>query len=494
LNNSVGVSSEECHQNTVKDNLFLDNDGLGITLVFSNDWIISGNTIMNNNGSGIYLFEANNNTISDNKVVHNMGDGIHLWWLSNGNNIVNNNVSNNDHDGILLYFDCVDNNVTGNNVYSNNWSGITLAHYAEWNNISGNIVSLNNLWGIVMVDIYNGTNVTGNTISYNNGSGIYMELSRWNNITGNIISSNTEYGIYLVVDCDWNNIISNMISNNSYGIYIFFDSSNNRIYHNDFINNNNSNSPQVFDDSNNGNFWDNGYPSGGNYWSDFDEPSEGAYDDYKGPNQDIPGSDDIVDNGTVGGGGKNPYVIDADSQDNYPFMGPFNKCMILKQGWNLISIPLIQNEQILTKMLDPIGGLYSAAQWYDSKDPNDPWKNHKVGKPFGNDLKKLNETMGLWVYITEPGDTIFHYNGTIPTQNQTITLHPGWNQIGYPSLRSYNRTEGLNNLTFGQEVDSILTYDAATQKWKVISSSDHFKIGRGYWIHAETTCVWEVPL
>ncbi len=102
--------------------------------------------------------------------------------------------------------------------------------------------------------------------------------------------------------------------------------------------------------------------------------------------------------------------------------------------------------------------------------------------------------MGFWIYIIKPEGVLFEYSGTQSTQNQTITLHPGWNLIGYPSLTSYNRTAGLNNLTFGSEVDSILTYDAATQKWEVIGLSDYFKIRRGYWIHAKTTCVWEVPL
>ncbi|MEE9150937.1 MAG: hypothetical protein V3U20_03790, partial [Thermoplasmata archaeon] len=156
--------------------------------------------------------------------------------------------------------------------------------------------------------------------------------------------------------------------------------------------------------------------------------------------------------------------------------------------------PLIQLDQNLTRVLETIEGYYDAVQWYDNTDPNDPWKHHKVGKPFGNDLFELNETMGFWIHITQPGDTIFLYNGTQPTSNQTITLHPGWNMVGYPSLTSYNRTEGLNNLTFGSEVDSIWAFDAFSQRWEEIQENDYFEIGRGYWIHATTTCEWKIPL
>ncbi|MCK5641484.1 MAG: hypothetical protein KAJ19_11830, partial [Gammaproteobacteria bacterium] len=65
--------------------------------------------------------------------------------------------------------------------------------------------------------------------------------------------------------------------------------------------------------------------------------------------------------------------------------------------------------------------------------------------------------------------------------------------VGYPSLTSYNRTYGLNNLTFDTHIDAIWTYNAATQKWKEIGPSDYFEIGRGYYIHAKEKCTWQIP-
>ena len=56
------------------------------------------------------------------------------------------------------------------------------------------------------------------------------------------------------------------------------------------------------------NLWDDGYPSGGNYWYDY-----AGIDLFSGPNQDVPGGDGI---------GDTPYVIDADSADRYPLMRP----------------------------------------------------------------------------------------------------------------------------------------------------------------------------
>jgi hypothetical protein len=141
-----------------------------------------------------------------------------------------------------------------------------------------------------------------------------------------------------------------------------------------------------------------------------------------------------------------------------------------------------------------IDGYYDAVQWYNPTDTNDHWKHNKIGKPFGNDLFEINETKGFWIHITNPGDTIFIYNGTQPSVNQTIRLTPGWNLVGYPSLSNRNRTDALNNIYFGTDVDAIWSFNATSQAWEEISASDNFQIGRGYWIHSKVTKTWEVPL
>ncbi len=166
----------------------------------------------------------------------------------------------------------------------------------------------------------------------------------------------------------------------------------------------------------------------------------------------------------------------------------------LRQGWNLISIPFIQSDKNLGTVLSSIDGLYDSVQWYDAMDTNDHWKHNKEGKLFGNDLFELDETMGFWIHITPPGVTFFPYNGTEPSVNQHIPLYPGWNLVGYPSLTNYDRTDGLNNLTFDTHVDSIWSYNSSSQEWKEMEVTDYFEVGRGYYFHVKTSCVWEVPL
>jgi len=80
----------------------------------------------------------------------------------------------------------------------------------------------------------------------------------------------------------------------------------NNIYHNTF----NGNLWQTYiESSSTDNLWDDGYPSGGNFWSDYS-----GIDAYYGPSQNKIGSDGI---------GDTPYVIDTNNVDNYPLMNPW---------------------------------------------------------------------------------------------------------------------------------------------------------------------------
>jgi hypothetical protein len=89
---------------------------------------------------------------------------------------------------------------------------------------------------------------------------------------------------------------------------------------------------------------------------------------------------------------------------------------------------------------------------------------------------------------------MFEYKGAPPIQNQSISLHVGWNQVGYPSKRNLNRTLALNNIVFGPDIDCIQWYDAATKTWHFMGPDDSFALGRGYWVHSIVEKVWDVPL
>jgi hypothetical protein len=167
----------------------------------------------------------------------------------------------------------------------------------------------------------------------------------------------------------------------------------------------------------------------------------------------------------------------------------------LKEGWNLVSFPQILSDTALVNVLASIEGDYDAVQYYNTSDTNDPWKHYHISKPLNlNDFYDVNNKMGFWVHITATGGTTLIINGTPPSVSQNIPLHMGWNHVGYPSLSNRDRTDGLNNLVFDVEVDSIWSFNATIQQWEEIGSSDYFEVGRGYWIHTKTQCEWNVVI
>jgi parallel beta-helix repeat protein len=487
-NNENGISIQGSHNNTIKNNNASLNDHAGIYLVDSIGNTLAENTMINN---GILLrgvvFEYwNTHDIDTSNTVN--GKPVYYWKNRNGGKVpagagqvILANCTDISVEGQELTYGSIgielgyssNNYIVKNNVSSNNIHGISL-WFSNENTISSNFVSSHTWDGIEMRDS-DGNNIINNDVS-NNMYGLWIGHSCWNNIIDNFVS-NHGLGFYLYNDSESNNIISNKISNNNVGIRIMEETSNNLIYHNRIIDNSN----QGIDDTNNSNQWDNGYPSGGNYWSDYD-----GIDLNSTPSQDIPPPDGI---------GDTPYVIDPDSQDNYPLMDPVISSMYLYEGWNLISIPLIQSETNVGTVLSSISGSYDAVQWYNISDTQDPWKHNHTSKPEHlNDLNDINNTMGFWIHVTEPGGVLFEFSGIKPTLNQSIPLHPGWNLVGYPSFTNKLRDTALNNIIFGTDVDAIQTYDAALKTWEEIGSSDSFELGRGYWVHSMVEKVWEVPL
>jgi len=151
--------------------------------------------------------------------------------------------------------------------------------------------------------------VTRNDVTSNH-VGIDLISSNYNIIFQNNITENGQRhvfgdGICLAMDSSRNIIFGNNVLNNYHGISLW-ESSDNSIYHNYFINN----THQVYVNSGYENIWDDGYPSGGNYWSDYT-----VVDSLSGPYQNETGGDGI---------GDTPYIIDVNNQDNYPLMEPWS--------------------------------------------------------------------------------------------------------------------------------------------------------------------------
>jgi len=268
--------------NVTVQGLNLTGNGQGLLLAFINDSKITGNKVANN-WDGIYLCGSSNNSVSGNNITANDEDGIRLLGSSN-NSITGNNITNNESNGIYLYSSS-DNTISNNTLMSNRWVGISFQG-ASIIQLSSNNTIINNT-------------VTGSVCGFQFwGGGEY-----YNTVENNIVYSNGA-GIQLGDNARYNTFRGNTMSNNDYGVYLI-GSSYNMFYHNNFA----ANTHQVNSTSSTS-VWDDGYPSGGNYWSDYT-----SIDLYSGPYQNETGSDGI---------GDTTYDIDEDNIDGYPLMAPFS--------------------------------------------------------------------------------------------------------------------------------------------------------------------------
>jgi parallel beta-helix repeat protein len=297
-NDEFGIELYYSSVNSVCGNN-ITNDGDGIMLLYSSKNSVSGNSVTNNK-EGIYGYSAGDSSISGNNITNNL-DGIYLGSSYN-NSISGNNATENSQDGIFFYSASNFNTISGNNATENSHYGICMIHSSD-NTISGNNATANGYDGIYL-DWSSNSNINGNNAA-NNLDGIMLsDASNSNTVSGNNATANF-YGIALEFSSSNNKIAANNMVHNGYGLQLL-NASYNTIYHNSFT----GNSVQTsIDSASLGNAWNDTYPSGGNYWSDY-----AGVDLYSGPYQNQTGSDGIGD--TI-------YVIDSNNTDHYPLMQPW---------------------------------------------------------------------------------------------------------------------------------------------------------------------------
>jgi hypothetical protein len=160
-------------------------------------------------------------------------------------------------------------------------------------------------------------------------------------------------------------------------------SSGNTFYHNNFINN----TQQVYNyASSELNVWDDGYPSGGNYWSDYT-----GVDQKNGPYQNLTGSDGI---------GDTPYVINANNTDHYPLMNPYSS-LALSVGISPSSATLdVGQSELLTSSVTGGKPAYSY-QWYLNGTPvsGATYSTFSFSQPAGSYTVYLNVTDSVGVTV-----------------------------------------------------------------------------------------------
>jgi len=271
--------------NGVIANSTLTGNDDGVRLQDSDNIIVSGVTV-HDSQTGVNCINSDFLQIRANTITDS-GTGISL--SSSVLDVFFNTILNSDN-GIVIGnnggIDIEHNYITSPRGFTFDGSGTVIAMFNRIIGSSGPTVHLYQ-YGISEFQA-NGVNLQNNTITnsmptnFQSGpAGINITSSGSPFVAGNTVKAGNSYGIVL---------------RNTTG---------SSVYHNNILNN----TIQAFDDNPSQNLWDNGYPSGGNFWSDFT-----GVDSCSGPQQNICPSPDGI--------GDTPYTFNFNT-DHYPLMKPF---------------------------------------------------------------------------------------------------------------------------------------------------------------------------
>jgi parallel beta-helix repeat protein len=151
--------------------------------------------------------------------------------------------------------------------------------------------------------------IKNNNISNNFRDELGIGSSNNITVTGNILSGGAGLGsaTVLITGSADMIIVNNTISNSVHYGFILDSSNRTQVYHNKFI----YNSENARQSGGTNDTWDNGYPSGGNYWADYGYYFQ-AQDNCSGPSQNICTGPDGI--------GDTPYVLQTGQKDRYPLV------------------------------------------------------------------------------------------------------------------------------------------------------------------------------
>ena len=249
-------------------------------------------TIIDARGVGNPLEITANRTIVSGFTFSYGGAGIAM--TNSHNNLIKNNILRKNSRGITGSF--YTNTILENNTVTENDYGIDFGHLSgpssKNNTARNNEIHSNTNAGIYVSASEGNNSIVGNSI-HGNVFGIVLDHTQNNEVSGNLINSNT-YGIYMR-NAIQDTIVQNQLQGNVVGIHLE-NSNGNAMFHNNFV----SNTVQVEGASYN--TWDDGYHSGGNYWSDYLTR--------------YPNATEIDASGI----GDTAYIIDVDNTDRYPLM------------------------------------------------------------------------------------------------------------------------------------------------------------------------------
>jgi nitrous oxidase accessory protein NosD len=269
---------------------------------------VIANSTLTGNGSGIILQDSDNIIVSG-VTVHDSQTGVNCvnsdFLQIRGNRITDSNTGISISCSIIdVFYNTILN--ADNGVVVGNFGSLDIEHNYVASprgftlDGSGSVILWNN-------KIVGSSGPTVHLYQYGISEYLASGVSLQNNTITNTMPTDFQTGPagVNITSSDSAFVVGNTVAaGNSFGIMLH-NASGASVYHNNLLNN----TIQAFDDNQSQNVWDNGYPSGGNFWSDFT-----GIDNCSGPLQNICPSPDGI--------GDTPYTFSF-NVDHYPLIRPF---------------------------------------------------------------------------------------------------------------------------------------------------------------------------
>jgi len=154
----------------------------------------------------------------------------------------------------------------------------------------------------------------------------------------------------------------------------------------------------------------------------------------------------------------------------------------LSAGWNFVSFPMLPVEGKVTTVFRDVSPNVRIIWGYDNR--NKKWLQYRPSA-MSNELSAIESGNGYWVYMDAPGS--IDMSGWSKVE-QSVTLYPGWNLIGYNGNDGIRTVDALADI--GEEWNIIWGWQNGTWYAKLNPSLnyspaqplDSLKKGRAYWI------------
>jgi len=153
----------------------------------------------------------------------------------------------------------------------------------------------------------------------------------------------------------------------------------------------------------------------------------------------------------------------------------------LNAGWNLISLPLIPNDNDIAVVLAGVTNInnINTVKYYDAA--TDTWSSYT---PAGGALTTMEDGKGYWIFMND--DDVLTINGTeMPAGGETPASYQAvgneWNLIGFKSVEDMTCSAYINSI---ENNDVVWAYKNG--EYVLIHSSEvdnNMESGYGYWLY-----------